>query len=513
MSNCTVWTSDRLDYINERYPKFAGNIAEFTEIFNKDFGTNYSWTAIRTVANHILKISKNKKIYRKWTPEMDEYLVATYPTFEGIVEELAEIISNKFNVNITKVSIYNRIKVLGLKKVEGWGKLSEEQISCIRRLNAKGILVKEITDVFNLKYGTSYTHQTMKNIVYVYCTTLGVLTEEQLNYIKETYSSYEGTKEEYYKELKSKFKFTFSLVTFARIIRALGITKNCVHKKEWTPEIDSYLIEVVPTFDGTFEELTIHLNKKFKMSKTTVAVRARVGLLNVKKPPSPFSKYPPEVIAFVKETLPSYKGTIAEYEEFLYKTLKMRIPVKNLYIKDELKDIRKQSAAVVWTPERDDFIKANYRKYAGKTKELLEIFNKKFNASTSLKAFQSRASFLFSNRKYLVKELPPDMNKIDPILRPYVRVTNDRGQIRHKISLAKYNWLMAGNKLDNPDDIYFIYWDDDTTNCDVSNLQLATKSLCSAYGNARRWLPRGDIELNKDVYKRVVLEQLSKDIK
>lgn len=512
MANHIEWTPDKLNYVKEKYSGFTGNLFEFTDMFNAEFGTNATWVAIRQVANHVLKISKDKKTNKKWTPEMDAYLIETYPTFDGTSDELAKIISDNFNVNITKMSVYNRIRKLNIKKVEGWGKIPDEQISYVQQCQKDNILVEDITRAFNLKFGTNYEYDTMKNIVYTYCNVLNILTEEQINYIKETYPAYQGTQKEYFKELKGSFKVKLSFISFSRIIRALKLTKKSVHKKSWTSEMDTYLVKAVPTFEGTFDELAELFNKEFKVKKTSLAVRARVEALNIKKPPSPFTKYTTEVVNFVKETFSSYKGTLPEYEELLRKTFKRDINLKSLCIKDELKNVKKPSAILVWTPEKDAFILNNYKKYTRKTRDLLEIFNNRFNTSTSLKAFQAHASILFSNRKYLVKELSPDINKIDPVLIPHMRTTNDRGQTRHKISLAKYNWLMAGNKIENPEEGYFIYWDDDTTNCDVSNLQLVSKGVCSAYGNAKREMPRGDIELNKDIYKRVLLEQLSKDI-
>lgn len=91
---------------------------------------------------------------------------------------------------------------------------------------------------------------------------------------------------------------------------------------------------------------------------------------------------------------------------------------------------------------------------------------------------------------------------IPDIVKPFVT----HARYRYYITKTKYDWLMHGMKLEKSQ-THFIYWDDNLKNTDISNLQPVTCGIFTCYAKAKKGLPKGDVELNKSVYQRIIIEQ------
>ena len=95
---------------------------------------------------------------------------------------------------------------------------------------------------------------------------------------------------------------------------------------------------------------------------------------------------------------------------------------------------------------------------------------------------------------------------IPDIVKPFVTHNEKNPNYKYYITKTKYDWLMHGMKLEKSQ-THFIYWDDNLKNTDISNLQPITRSIFRCYILARIGLPKGDVELNKSVYQRIIIEQ------
>lgn len=95
-----------------------------------------------------------------------------------------------------------------------------------------------------------------------------------------------------------------------------------------------------------------------------------------------------------------------------------------------------------------------------------------------------------------------DYESIPDVVKPFITHT----KYRYYIAKVKYDWLMQGMKLEKSQ-THFIYWDDNLKNTDASNLQPVTWSIGRCYIHAKKRLPKGDVELNKSVYQRIIIEQ------
>lgn len=100
-----------------------------------------------------------KKIY---TDEMKEYLAEIVPGRR--INEVTALMNQKFNTSFTETQMENLKTRLKLKNglptnIKGNGKITTDEQDDFIRKNYKGLFNKELTDLINKEFGTSFTIQ------------------------------------------------------------------------------------------------------------------------------------------------------------------------------------------------------------------------------------------------------------------------------------------------------------------------------------------------------------------
>lgn len=116
-----TYTNAQIEYIKEYYPKL--DCPTFTQKFNKRFKTNKKETALKTYANKILKLKKNKGVTkhlsgRKYTPEQNEWLIKNYNKYT--LKDLVSVFNETFNTNVVNLQAHCYCELGLTRKKQGY---------------------------------------------------------------------------------------------------------------------------------------------------------------------------------------------------------------------------------------------------------------------------------------------------------------------------------------------------------------------------------------------------------
>ena len=119
---------------------------EFTEAYNKEFGTKYTVTYLRSLV-YKAGILKNERFL--FNEEHDKFLIENGPSMT--CGEMLELFEETFNYKPRKASLYQRYKKLNIQPKLEREKFSEEEIDFLKR-NAQNLYFGEIYKLFVERY-------------------------------------------------------------------------------------------------------------------------------------------------------------------------------------------------------------------------------------------------------------------------------------------------------------------------------------------------------------------------
>ena len=115
---------------------------EFTEAYNKEFGTKYTVTYLRSLV-YKAGILKNERFL--FDEEHDKFLIENGPSMT--CGEMLELFEETFNYRPQKASLYQRYKRLNIQPKLEREKFTEEEIDFLKR-NAQNLYFGEIYRLF-----------------------------------------------------------------------------------------------------------------------------------------------------------------------------------------------------------------------------------------------------------------------------------------------------------------------------------------------------------------------------
>lgn len=119
---------------------------EFTEAYNKEFGTKYTVTYLRSLV-YKAGILKNERFL--FNEEHDKFLIKNGPSMT--CSEMLELFEETFNYRPQKASLYQRYKRLNIQPKLEREKFTEEEIDFLKR-NAQNLYFGEIYKLFVERY-------------------------------------------------------------------------------------------------------------------------------------------------------------------------------------------------------------------------------------------------------------------------------------------------------------------------------------------------------------------------
>lgn len=148
MANGHRYTKEQDDFIKKNYI----NVSECVRKFNERFGTNLSYSALKSHANRILGITTG---FRPWTNEMDnaiETLLWHYP-----YKQATELFNKQFGTGFTRKQIEDHCTRVGISRKQSQ-KL--KKVDTIIKENAGNKTYGEIREIVNKKLDMGYTSDT-----------------------------------------------------------------------------------------------------------------------------------------------------------------------------------------------------------------------------------------------------------------------------------------------------------------------------------------------------------------
>jgi hypothetical protein len=153
------YTPEQDKFIRENY----SSAKKCTELFNKRFGTNLSYYAIRGHAQNILKLRTN---FRIWTADMIETIADLLK--EHTFKESTALLNAQYGTNQTVEQVQTHCKKAGI------GRGTHNYWTDEKNIVLQNILTKmpyrEATREFNTLYGTNFTEKQIQS----HCTKTGM---------------------------------------------------------------------------------------------------------------------------------------------------------------------------------------------------------------------------------------------------------------------------------------------------------------------------------------------------
>lgn len=142
------YTKKQDEFIKANYT----NVSECVRKFNKRFGTNISYGAMKSHANRTLGITTG---FRPWTKEMDNAirtLLWHYP-----YKQATEIFNKQFGTSFTKKQVEDHCVAVGISRKQS---VKLEQVDNIIKENADNKDYGEIRKIINDRLNMNYTSDT-----------------------------------------------------------------------------------------------------------------------------------------------------------------------------------------------------------------------------------------------------------------------------------------------------------------------------------------------------------------
>lgn len=201
---------------------------ELTKRFNEHFKTNLTPSQI---ANRKATLKITADLVHKYTKEQEEWLK---DNIEGTTtKELVRRFREKFDIPITerKLITYKNLRHLtnGLRK-----KFTDEQKEWVKE-NYKGVSNKELTEMFNKKYGTNFNQQQIQSLKAKYKLDSGLwhkFSEEQNQWIID------NCKDSTYDQLTEEFnkKFETNLTKKRMVNKVIKLNRAKDVLRTWAPK-------------------------------------------------------------------------------------------------------------------------------------------------------------------------------------------------------------------------------------------------------------------------------------
>ena len=488
-----IWTPEKINFLRSTYPYFTKPMADYVDMFNKNFGVNFSVCSIRSACS-AYHVGKTKKRVI-WTEDMDKYLIENYPGFTKSVDDFLVLFNSKFHICINKHTLANRVSKLNIKKPRVSRVWTSELLQVLQENYSKFQGCKQIANFLNKTYGTNFSEQAVSSQAKKMNLVRFQYSEELYSYIKETYPNYKGSISEYVEEVSKKFNIHFTRGILLYICGKLGV--RSASKSVWTPEQDKTLLELWGSLDKNCGAIAEEMEKIYKIPYTKSAIGMRSWRLGLDRPP----KWTKEMIMYFLKEYPNFTGTNKAFAKKMSTKFNYDVTEHAIAGRAQMYDIKK--SGIFWGNDKLEYIQKLYD--AGLTRsEIVKLVRDKYNLSHSYSSISSVISKI--TRGYVPhvvlseKEMTPELRK----------VAYKKGKNKYELLKAQYNYIMAGNQLEKNQQ--FIYKDNNRENCNVDNLIAVDASIRHAYDNVRRQLPKNDATLNEDVYKRLFLEKEVKRI-
>ena len=104
----TYWTPEEDLFLRTHYQNWKGSGETFLKKFNRTFNTTRSLGSIQSRVSELGIRKCSRSTNTQWTPEEQRYLRRTYPSFVGSIEEYTEEFNKKFGTARTPRNIYYR---------------------------------------------------------------------------------------------------------------------------------------------------------------------------------------------------------------------------------------------------------------------------------------------------------------------------------------------------------------------------------------------------------------------
>lgn len=142
------YTKEQDEFIKKNYI----NVSECVEKFNKQFGTNLSYSALKTHANRTLGLTTG---FRPWTKDMDDAIATLlwrYP-----YKEATKLLNKQFGTNFTRKQVEDHCTKVGISREQS-KKL--KKVDAIIKENVDNKTYGEIREIVNNKIGMDYANDT-----------------------------------------------------------------------------------------------------------------------------------------------------------------------------------------------------------------------------------------------------------------------------------------------------------------------------------------------------------------
>lgn len=148
MARIHKYTEEQNQFIRDNYT----NVGECVREFNKKFGTELSYSAIKTYANRRLGITTG---FRPWTKEMDDAIANLL--WHHPYEKATEVFNEQFGTDFTRKQVQDHCTKVGISRKHA-EKL--KMVDNIIKENAENKTFGEIREIVNKKLGMEYTNDT-----------------------------------------------------------------------------------------------------------------------------------------------------------------------------------------------------------------------------------------------------------------------------------------------------------------------------------------------------------------
>jgi len=392
------WTEEKLDFIKESAPH--NTLTKCAEKFNKHFSTNFSRGTIRNKCN-MLGVQCITKTHRSWSEEEKEYLKEVGP--KNTIEETTELFNKKFKENQKSETVRNQCVILGIKtkpaEVKGRIKWTEAKVSFLRE-HAKENNLKELTEAFNERFKEEKNEGTIKQACgkhkITYKKTVFKLQPEHVEFLKK-----EGPGKTA-KECAELFNKNFNSTMSDRMVslhckannielalqkkrRQSNKTKATPTKskgKKWPENQISFLKREAQ--NCTLRDGVEAFNKEFGENITRGVIKHicdQNGIVFL----SPIFKISAEQIEFLKKN--AQGKTLKQLTSLFNKTYEISISESVMRTNCQDHDI-KYKKMLHLNSEQIEFLKRKAPRKTGE--EMVKIFNRKYNESISICAFQNQ---------------------------------------------------------------------------------------------------------------------------
>ena len=235
-----------IEWVKENRPYHTAK--ELTSIFNKQFGTNHSVEAIRSLLKNYQLSDVGYE--RAYTPEQKAWLIKEFESYNRI-GDLKDAFNKQFDQNRTWRAIQSEIKRLRLTK-QPHTEYAPEMIEWLKE-NRPYYSVETLTDEFNNRFNTNLTPAGIKSTIYRY--------------------------------------------------QIANVGKGYKYERTYTPEQKAWLIKEYESYANN-RDLTNAFNKQFNQNRTLQAMRGEIKRLRLTK--QPYTEYTPEMIEWLKDNRPYY---------------------------------------------------------------------------------------------------------------------------------------------------------------------------------------------------------------